>query len=78
MLTMDVISNDLPLLLSKEAVKKDSTQTDFASDKINIFGHDVLVIFCTSGHSCMPIGRAYPKNVLIFWGILNMATVKSV
>ena len=49
--------NDLPLLLSKEAMKRANTQIDFASDKINILGRDVQVIFSTSGHYCMPIGR---------------------
>ena len=57
MLTTDVISNDLPLLLSKEAMKRANTQIDFASDKINILGRDVQVIFSTSGHYCIPIGR---------------------
>ena len=32
MLTTDVISNDLPLLLSKEAIKRANTQIDFASE----------------------------------------------
>ena len=49
--------NDLPLLLSKEAMENANTQTDFASDKINILGCDVQVIFSTSVHYCVPIGR---------------------
>ena len=57
MLTTDVISNDLPLLLSKEVMKKANTQIDFASDKINILVRDVQVIFSTSGHYCISIGR---------------------
>ena len=57
MLTTDVISNDLPLLLSKEAMKRGNTQIDFASDKMNILDRDVQVIFSTSGHYCIPIGR---------------------
>ena len=57
MLTTDVISNDLPLLLSKEDMKRANTQIDFASDKINILGRDVQAIFSTSGHYCVPIGR---------------------
>ena len=57
MLTTDVISNDLPLLLSKEAMKKVNTQIDFASDKINILDCDFQVIFSTSGHCFILIGR---------------------
>ena len=45
MLNTDVISNGLPLLLSKEAMKKANTQIDFNSDKINILSRDVQVIF---------------------------------
>ena len=55
--TTDVKSNDLPLLLSKKAMKEVNTQIDFASDKINILAHDVQVIFSTSGHYCIPTGR---------------------
>ena len=55
--TTNVISNDLPLLLSKEAMKKADTQIDFASDKINILGCDVQAIFRKSGHYCIPIGK---------------------
>ena len=38
-------------------MKRANTQIDFASDKINILGHDVQVIFSTSGHYCIPTGR---------------------
>ena len=55
--TTDVISNDLPLLASKEAMRKANTKIDFASDKVNVLGRDVQVMFSTSGHYCIPIGR---------------------
>ena len=38
-------------------MKRANKQIDFASDKINILGHNVQVIFSTSGHYCTPIGR---------------------
>ena len=38
-------------------MKKANKQIDFALDKINILGCDVQVIFSTSGHYCIPIGR---------------------
>ena len=63
MLTTDVISKDLPLLLSKEAMKRANTQIAFASDKINILGRDVQVIFSTSGHYCRPIGRLNSSGI---------------
>ena len=33
-----VISNELPLLLSKDAMKKANTKNDFTNHKINIIG----------------------------------------
>ena len=65
MLTTDVISNDLPLLLNKEAMEKANTQIDFASDKTNILGCDVQVIFSTSGHYCIPIGRLNSTGMVL-------------
>ena len=47
----DVISNEL-LLLSKDAIKKANTKTDFTNDKINILGQDNR--FTTSGHYSIP------------------------
>ena len=35
----DVIEIDIPLVLSKEAMKKSNTPTDFANDKIHIFSN---------------------------------------
>ena len=43
--TTDVMEYDIPLLLSKEAMKKAKTQTDFQEDKINIFGQKVKIYF---------------------------------
>ena len=40
-----------------EAMKRANTQTDFASNKIDILGRDVQVIFSTSGHYCIFNGR---------------------
>ena len=42
--TTDVVEYDIPLLLSKEAMKKAKTQIDFQEDKINIFGKKLKYI----------------------------------
>ena len=44
----DVINNELPLLLSKDAMKIADT-IDFTKDKINILGQDMDMKFTSSG-----------------------------
>ena len=43
MIQTDVTSNELPLLLSKDAMKKANTKIDFTNDKINILGQQILL-----------------------------------
>ena len=47
---IDAISNELPLLLSKDAMKKANTTTDFMNDKVNILGQGIGIGFTNSGH----------------------------
>ena len=61
-LQTDVISYNLPLLLSKEAMKKANTFIDFANDKISILGNEVDVQFSSSGHYYIAIGRLNSSN----------------
>ena len=51
--TTDVMEYDL--LLSKEAMKKAKTQTDFQENKINIFGKKVKIYFTSTGHYCIKL-----------------------
>ena len=53
----DVIDNELPLLLSKEAMKKAETKIDFTKGKINILGQEMDIKFTLSGHYSIPSGR---------------------
>ena len=39
----DVVSNELPLLLRKDAMKKANTKIDFTNDKINILGQERIL-----------------------------------
>ena len=57
MLTTDVIDDDIPLLLSKETMKKANTQIDFKEDKVCIFGKKVDIKFSSSGHYCIDIDK---------------------
>ena len=61
LLTTEVIENDIPLLLSKDTMKKANTYIDFANDKI-ILNKKVPVKFTTSGHYCIPIGKIVDDN----------------
>ena len=46
----EVVSKDIPLLLSKKAMKDAKVNTDFVNNKIEIFGSDLYTICSTSGH----------------------------
>ena len=45
MIQTDDISNELPLLLSKDATKKKNTKTDFKNDRISILGQEMDISF---------------------------------
>ena len=54
-ITTDVVEYEIPLLLSKEAMKKAQTQIDFKEDKVNIFGQKVKIYFTSTGHYCIKL-----------------------
>ena len=58
LLTTDVISFDIPLLLSKESMKQTNTAIDFKNDYAELFGKRINLFFTSLGHYCIPI-----KNV---------------
>ena len=59
MIQTDVISNELPLLLSKDATKKKNTKTDFKNDRISILGQEMDISFGNSRHFSIPISKCY-------------------
>ena len=62
LLSTEVIENDIPLLLSKEAMKKAKTYIDFSEDKIIVFDEEAPVKFSTSGHYCIAVGKMNKEN----------------
>ena len=66
LLSTEVIENDIPLLLSKEAMKKVKTYIDFSEDKIIVFDEEAPVKFSTSGHYCITAGKMNKENENIF------------
>ena len=55
----DIIDNELPLLISKEPMKKGETKTNFTKDKINILGQDMDIKFTSSDHYSIPTSKTY-------------------
>ena len=62
LLSTEVIENDIPLLLSKNGMKKAKTYIDFSKDKIIIFDEEVPVKFSASGHYCITVGKMNKEN----------------
>ena len=48
-----VIEVDIPLLISKLAMKKAHTVIDFQRDKVKMFGDTINVRFTSTGHYCV-------------------------
>ena len=63
----DVIEVDIPLLISKVAMKKADTIIDFRNDKVTMFGETINIRFTSTGHYCVclnkVVGVAHDKDV---------------
>ena len=57
MLEADVIESDIPLLLSKESMKKAATQIDFLTDKVIMLGEQMPIKSLKSGHYAVPLSK---------------------
>ena len=57
MIKTGFVQNDLPLLLSKDSMKKSNVTTDFAIDKVNFLNQNVDPTLTSSGHYAVPISR---------------------
>ena len=53
----DVVDNDIPMLLSKSAMKKANTSIDFQSNTVTMLGQKQQVIITTSEHYAIPSGK---------------------
>ena len=51
----EVVDCEIPLLLSKESLKRAQTILDINNDKVSMFGKQVDVQFTSSGHYCIDI-----------------------
>ena len=53
----DIVEADIPLLLSRKAMKKASTNINFMEDKVSMFGEDLDVVVTESGHYALPLNE---------------------
>ena len=54
-LELDVVSSDIPLLLSKNAMKKAKMKLDVETDTCVVFGKKLNLLVTNSGHYCLPL-----------------------
>ena len=54
-LDIEIVPNQIPLLISKDAMKKMEMQLDFAKDIAQIRGETVRLICTSTGHCCLPL-----------------------
>ena len=59
----DVVGSDIPLLLSRTAIKRAGVKMDLENDSATIFGKDIALNLTTSGHYCIPIDRT--ENIAV-------------
>ena len=54
---MEVVPNEIPLLISKGAMKQMGMQLDFLRDTAIIKGEEIRLICTTTGHYCLPMNH---------------------
>ena len=65
-LEVDIVSSDIPLLLSKTTMKNARVKIDTEHDTAEIFGRDVSLNISSAGHYCVPFlqSKQEYENVL--------------
>ncbi|MCG7877703.1 MAG: transposase [Candidatus Thiodiazotropha endolucinida] len=59
----DVVQSDIPLLLSRTAMKKAAIKLDLENDTAVIMGKEVALNLTSSGHYCIPIDKSEEVSV---------------
>ena len=67
----DVISTDIPLLLSKDSMKAANTTIDFSNDKVIMLDQTLDLKFTSSGHYCVPITTIDETEVKVLLNICS-------
>jgi hypothetical protein len=58
----DVVRSDVPLLLSRRAMKRARMKLDLQNDTVEIFGEKVILKETKSGHYCIPINKVEKRQ----------------
>lgn len=75
-ISTEVVNCDIPLLLSKDSLKKASTVLDLCNDTATMFGNPVDLEFTSSGHYCVNLkGKNEDVNMMNEVMALNVETV---
>ena len=61
-LLTDVVSADIPLLISRDTLQKTNANIDFKLNKITMLGEEIDVVVSESGHYCLPLARLPDAN----------------
>ena len=63
---IDIVGSDIPLLISKKAMKKMKMVLDMNTDTATVFGSKIDLVTTTSGHYCLPLlGKQHQEEVRI-------------
>ena len=62
-LEVDVIESDIPLLLSKKAMKKAGMSIDLKDDTVTVFGRREKLLTTSNGHYCLPLLERTDKAI---------------
>ena len=77
MIETDVVPNEVPLLLSKELMKKARTSIDFAIDKVTMLAQTVDRKFTHTGHYAVPISTTEEDLIISEVEVLFNETSKA-
>ena len=61
-ISIDVVDSDIPLLLSKNAMKRAKTRINFENDTVTMLGRKVPMQCTSSGHHHILISRPLPDR----------------
>ena len=70
MIATDVVSNDIPLLLSRSAMKRSNMVLDFVNDTVNVLGETIGLECTLSGHYCIPLSNTLLDGDSRFYNII--------
>ena len=72
----DVVKNELPLLLSRQSMKRAEMIINFSNDTVNVGGKDIIKLTgMTSGHYCLLLFHDSSSNCKIVLHAVNFKTM---